>query len=127
MPQGGLDRDEAPAAAAMRELKEEIGTNRAEIVVESRDWLSYELPVALRRRFRGGRFRGQRQKWFLCRFLGTDRDIDLGHDKHPEFDAWRWVEPAQLPHLIVAFKRDLYRALLEEFAPDLERLKQRRP
>jgi putative (di)nucleoside polyphosphate hydrolase len=127
MPQGGLDREEAPAAAALRELKEETGTDRAEILAESSTWLSYELPVALRGRFRGGHYRGQRQKWFLCRFLGTDRDFDLAHDKHPEFDAWRWVAPAQLPRLIVAFKRDLYRALLEEFAPHLERLTPRRP
>ena len=123
MPQGGLDEGEAPAQAALRELEEEIGTSNAEIVAESRGWLRYDLPPALQRSFRGGRYRGQRQKWFLCRFLGDERDIDLGHDKHPEFDAWKWVPPAALPRLIVDFKRDLYRALLDEFAPHLGRRK----
>jgi putative (di)nucleoside polyphosphate hydrolase len=119
MPQGGIDPGEAPRAAALRELKEEIGTDKAEILAESRDWLTYDLPEALRGRAWGGRFRGQRQRWFLCRFLGDDADIDLDHHEHPEFDAWRWVPPAKLPELIVGFKRDLYRTLLEEFRDKL--------
>jgi putative (di)nucleoside polyphosphate hydrolase len=119
MPQGGIDAGEAPAHAALRELKEEIGTDRAEIIAESSDWLSYDLPAKLREKVWGGRYRGQRQKWFLCRFTGSDADIDLDHHHHPEFSRWRWVEPELLPSLIVGFKRDLYIRLLAEFRAHL--------
>lgn len=115
MPQGGIDAGEEPRLAALRELKEEIGTDKAEILSESREWLSYDLPAELQGQVWGGRFRGQKQKWFLCRFTGTAADIDLDHDRHPEFNAWRWVEPDSLPDLIVPFKRGLYRAVLAEF------------
>ena len=125
MPQGGIDAGETPAAAALRELKEEIGTDKAEILAESREWLSYELPDAVRGRVWGGRYGGQRQKWFLCRFAGRDEDIDLDHHHHPEFARWRWVEPQSLPSLAVAFKRKLYEALLAEFGAQLERLGKR--
>ncbi len=125
MPQGGIDPAETPAAAALRELKEEIGTDKAEIVTESRDWLAYDLPEALRVQVWGGRYRGQRQKWFLCRFTGEDADIDLRRTAHPEFSAWRWVEPAALPRLIVPFKRALYDAVLAEFRDHLRRPAQR--
>jgi putative (di)nucleoside polyphosphate hydrolase len=114
MPQGGIDGDEAPRAAALRELKEEIGTANAIILAESRDWHAYDLPPHLVARVWGGRFRGQRQKWFAARFLGQDSEIDL-ETRHPEFDAWQWVEIAKLPGLIVPFKRDLYMALVDEF------------
>lgn len=114
MPQGGIDAGESPDTAARRELKEEIGTDRAELVAESRDWLSYDLPADLVPRLWGGRFVGQRQKWFLMRFTGQDADIDIATE-HPEFSAWKWAEPADLPALIVPFKRDLYRAVLDEF------------
>lgn len=121
MPQGGIDAGEEPRLAALRELKEEIGTNKAEILAESHGWLSYDLPAELQGRVWGGRFRGQKQKWFLCRFTGTDADIDLDHDDHPEFNAWRWIEPYSLPDLIVPFKRDLYQAVLAEFSAFLPR------
>ena len=114
MPQGGIDGDEEPRAAALRELEEEIGTANALILAESRDWHAYDLPQHLIGRVWGGRFRGQRQKWFAARFLGQDSEIDLD-TKHPEFDAWQWVALADLPGLIVPFKRDLYMALVEEF------------
>jgi putative (di)nucleoside polyphosphate hydrolase len=114
MPQGGIDGDEAPRAAALRELEEEIGTANAIILAESRDWHAYDLPPHLVGRVWGGRFRGQRQKWFAARFMGKDAEIDLD-TKHPEFDAWQWVEIANLPGLIVPFKRNLYMALVEEF------------
>jgi putative (di)nucleoside polyphosphate hydrolase len=114
MPQGGIDAGETPEEAALRELEEEVGTRKAEIVAES-DWLPYDLPEELRDKLWGGRYRGQRQKWFLCRFTGDDRDILLDRHVHPEFNAWRWVEPAELPALIVPFKRALYERVLAEF------------
>jgi putative (di)nucleoside polyphosphate hydrolase len=115
MPQGGIDPGETPAAAAWRELKEEIGTDKAELVAEARAWLCYELPREIAAAMWDGRYCGQRQKWFLMRFLGRDADIDVGDGGHPEFDAWQWVAPARLPDLIVPFKRRLYRDILAEF------------
>lgn len=116
MPQGGIDKDESPRAAAMRELKEEIGTDKAEIITESKGWLSYDLPADLVPKIWGGKYRGQIQKWFLLRFTGKDSDIDI-ETEHPEFLAWKWAKIADLPKLIVPFKRKLYEDLLEEFAP----------
>ena len=114
MPQGGIDPGETPRQAAMRELEEEIGTTKAEILGESRAWLKYDLPVALAEGMWGGRYRGQRQKWFVMRFAGSDADINLATE-HPEFDAWQWVMPERLPDLIVPFKRQLYIDILVEF------------
>ncbi len=114
MPQGGIDPGESPRAAALRELAEEIGTDRAEILAESRDWLAYDLPPELAAKVWGGRFRGQRQKWFAMRFTGADADIVLD-TAHPEFDAWRWMAVADLLDAIVPFKRALYAAVIDEF------------
>jgi putative (di)nucleoside polyphosphate hydrolase len=114
MPQGGIDPGETPRQAALRELEEEIGTAKAEIVGESRGWLHYDLPVELAGSIWGERYRGQRQKWFVMRFTGRDSDINLATE-HPEFDAWRWVAPSRLPELIVPFKRQLYLDILAEF------------
>ncbi|MCX7932354.1 MAG: RNA pyrophosphohydrolase, partial [Rhodovarius sp.] len=94
LPQGGMDPEEDPRIAVLRELKEEIGTDRAEIIGEYPGWLTYDLPPHLLGKALGGRWRGQRQKWFALRFLGEDADIRLDLDPHPEFDAWRWVELA---------------------------------
>jgi len=118
LPQGGIDPGESPAEAAMRELAEETGTDKAEIVAESRDWHCYDIPAEVARSRWGGRFRGQRQKWFVMRFLGDDSDIDIdAHDA--EFGDWKWVAPAELPDLIVGFKRAIYIALIEEFREHL--------
>jgi putative (di)nucleoside polyphosphate hydrolase len=114
MPQGGIDKGETPRQAAMRELKEEVGTDRAEIIGETREWLRYDVPSEIAGRLWRGRYRGQMQKWFAMRFAGNDGDIDV-RTAHPEFDAWRWVEPAELPRLIVPFKRQLYVDVLAEF------------
>ncbi|HLJ63885.1 MAG TPA: RNA pyrophosphohydrolase, partial [Stellaceae bacterium] len=119
MPQGGIDRGETPREAALREMKEEIGTNAAEIIAESRRWLHYDLPPEVAKRVWGGRFRGQSQKWFLMRFMGRDSEIDL-MTHHPEFDAWKWVGAEALPRLIVPFKRQLYLDILDEFANHLK-------
>src|SRR5579864_1056286 len=114
MPQGGIDDGETPRQAALRELKEEIGTDKADILAESRGWLRYEVPGEASRNLWGGRYRGQIQKWFAMRFTGRDQDVDLA-TAHPEFDAWRWIQPAELPALIVSFKRQLYLDVLAEF------------
>jgi putative (di)nucleoside polyphosphate hydrolase len=117
MPQGGIDKDEKPWATALRELEEETGIapELVEKISECPERLKYDLPVELRSQLWGGKWIGQDQDWFLARFLGSDSDIDIA-TKHPEFRTWKWVEPAQLPDLIVPFKRDLYRKLLSEFA-----------
>jgi putative (di)nucleoside polyphosphate hydrolase len=116
LPQGGIDAGEDPVGAVLRELAEEIGTARAEIIGEHPDWLTYELPDALLGRALHGRYRGQRQRWFALRFLGTDSDIRLDADPHPEFDAWRWAELAELEALAIDFKRPIYRTLAASFA-----------
>ncbi|MDR3516961.1 MAG: RNA pyrophosphohydrolase [Azospirillaceae bacterium] len=123
MPQGGIDGDEDPVAAGLRELGEEIGTQAAEIVAETTDWLHYDLPPALRGQVWGGKYRGQTQKWLLARFTGSDTDIDLA-GPHPEFDAWRWVPPEDTVALIVDFKQPIYRRVITQFAPLIPR---RRP
>jgi putative (di)nucleoside polyphosphate hydrolase len=115
MPQGGIDPGETPREAVMRELREEVGTDKAAILAECRSWLHYDLPAEIAGGMWGGNYRGQRQKWFALRFLGDDRDIDLAAHEHPEFDAFEWVPPARLPELIVPFKRQLYLDILAEF------------
>lgn len=122
MPQGGIDDGESPHDAALRELGEEAGItpDLAEIIATSATEHFYDLPPQLMGKMWGGRFRGQRQHWFLARFLGSDADINIATD-HPEFRAWRWTELESLPDLIVPFKRDLYSALVAEFGELLAR------
>ena len=115
MPQGGIDKGETPLEAAFREMKEEIGTDRAELVAESHDWLDYDLPEELIGVLWGGRYRGQRQKWFVMRFVGKDSEIDIDTPK-PEFLDWKWADIGALPDLIVPFKRHLYGELVRRFA-----------
>jgi putative (di)nucleoside polyphosphate hydrolase len=117
MPQGGIDPGEEPWATALRELKEETGIapHLVERIALCPERLKYNLPEELRGKLWGGKWIGQDQEWFLCRFLGRDSDINIA-TKHPEFREWRWVEPARLPDLIVPFKRDLYRRLIAEFS-----------
>ncbi len=115
MPQGGIDAGEDAAAAARRELAEEIGCDNVELLAEAAGWLVYDLPPALAARAWGGKYRGQMQKWFAFRFLGHDDEIDIHGVAKPEFDAWRWVDMAELADLIVEFKRPVYQALVAEF------------
>ncbi|MDF1585054.1 RNA pyrophosphohydrolase [Geminicoccaceae bacterium 1502E] len=114
MPQGGIDPGETVLAAGLREMAEEIGTDRASLLAESSWWRSYDLPPDLARRMWGGRYRGQTQKWLAFRFEGTDEDICIDVP-HPEFKEWRWASPQQLPSLIVPFKRDVYLSVVDEF------------
>lgn len=122
MPQGGIDKGEAPLDAAFRELEEEIGTAKAEYLAETQDWLYYDLPDHLVGKVWKGRYRGQRQKWFAMRFLGRDEDIDL-ETEHPEFMAWCWLAPEKLPEVIVAFKQPIYEKILKEFQPVIARMR----
>jgi putative (di)nucleoside polyphosphate hydrolase len=115
LPQGGVDEGEKPSRAVLRELLEEIGTASAAIIAKSQRKYVYDLPEHLVGKVWGGKYRGQKQRWFALRFTGSDVDIDLCAHGHPEFDAWRWVPIDSLPTLAVAFKRDLYAALAIEF------------
>ena len=118
MPQGGIDTGEEPWATALRELEEETGIAPTLVkrIAECPERLKYDLPKELRGKLWGGKWKGQLQDWYLCRFLGSDSDVDIA-TKHAEFNDWKWVEPAELPDLIVPFKRDLYRRLIAEFEP----------
>ncbi|MBN8897720.1 MAG: RNA pyrophosphohydrolase [Rhodospirillales bacterium] len=116
LPQGGIDPDEDPRRAVLRELAEEIGTDHAEIIGEHPEWLSYDLPAHLVGVAVGGKYRGQRQRRFALRFTGSDADIRLDLDPHPEFDAWRWAPLAELPGMAVGFKRAIYDVLAVSFA-----------
>jgi putative (di)nucleoside polyphosphate hydrolase len=119
MPQGGIDPGETPRQAALRELGEEVGTDKAEIVAESRVLHRYDLPTEIAGKMWGGRFRGQKQIWFATRFVGDDSDINITTE-HPEFDAWKWVASSDWPELIVPFKRAIYVAILDEFREHLD-------
>ncbi len=114
MPQGGIDEGETAAEAVKRELKEEVGTDKAEILREHDEWLYYDLPPHLIGVALHGKYRGQKQRWFALRFTGSDSDIDL-RTHEPEFATWRWVSMDELPSLIVPFKRDTYKKVIAAF------------
>ncbi len=121
MPQGGLDEGETPLEGALRELWEETGVtpDLVEPVDQTDDWLTYDLPLALVPNIWKGRFRGQKQKWFLLRFTGTDEQVRIDTD-HPEFTHWKWQDPARLIDEIVPFKREVYAQVLDAFADHLD-------
>lgn len=115
LPQGGVDAGEDLRVAVLRELAEEIGTDKAEIIAEHPDWLTYDFPPELQAMRMARKYRGQRQRWFALRFTGADSDIRLDADPHPEFDAWRWARIEELPALAVHFKRPIYAELVRAF------------
>ena len=117
MPQGGVDPGEDPDKAVLRELREETGAEarHVEIVARLPEEQFYELPDDLQGKLWGGKYLGQRQTWYLARFLGADEDIDLNVHHDPEFSEFKWVEPGLLPELIVPFKRGVYAAVIEGF------------
>lgn len=121
MPQGGVDEGEDLDVAMVRELGEEVGVEprHLEIVARLPRELLYDLPAELQGKLWGGKYKGQRQSWYLVRFTGTDDDIDIGADKHPEFCEWKWIDPGLLPELIVPFKRDVYQTIVDGFREKL--------
>jgi putative (di)nucleoside polyphosphate hydrolase len=120
MPQGGIDPDEDPKAAALRELHEETNVRSVSYLGESPDWLSYDLPQEIRNSAWKGRYRGQTQKWFAFRFEGDDSEIDVlrpAGGMKAEFESWRWEKLAATPALIIPFKRPVYDEVVRIFAP----------
>ena len=116
MPQGGIDKGEDPAKAALRELYEETGIRSAEIIAEAPEWYNYDLPKHLIGKAWKGKYRGQTQKWFALRFTGKESEIDLRPSGHKqEFDAWRWAPMGEVLDLIVAFKRPVYEKVIAAF------------
>ena len=114
MPQGGIDKGEEPRQAALRELEEEAGTDKAKIIGEMEEWVTYDLPEHLIGVAFHGKYKGQKQKWFALRFTGSDADIDLtAHE--PEFSTFQWVSLEALPGLIVPFKRGTYKQVVAAF------------
>jgi putative (di)nucleoside polyphosphate hydrolase len=120
MPQGGIDAGETPRAAALRELYEETNVSSVSFLAEAGEWLSYDLPEKLAAKRWKGRYRGQTQKWFALRFEGAEAEINVKNPAggaHPaEFDDWRWAPLETLPGLVVSFKREVYRSVVETFA-----------
>ena len=119
MPQGGIDAGESPLQACMREMREEIGTNTAELISQHQDWLYYDIPLPLADRLWQGRYKGQKQKWMALRFTGDDAEINIATEE-PEFCEWKWLSPHDLVDLAVPFKRDVYQNVLAAFAPYLK-------
>ena len=115
MPQGGIDDNEKPEEAVWREMMEEIGTNNAELIKMSSQWINYNIPQdTLDRLPWGKKYVGQTQKWFVFRFTGQESDINVGTE-NPEFSEWKWAKFKSLAGNIVPFKRDVYKKILEEF------------
>lgn len=114
MPQGGIDSGEDEDKAMLRELQEETGIKDIKVLSKTSDYLYYNLPYKLQRRFWGGKFLGQRQRWYLVEFTGDDKSINVATET-PEFSEWKWLSREEVINSIVSFKRDLYCQVLNEF------------
>jgi|TARA_A100001035_G_scaffold145626_1_gene114506 putative (di)nucleoside polyphosphate hydrolase len=121
MPQGGIEFNENPLDAAIRELEEETGIKQKNIILisETKKWINYDLPKDLVPKLWGGKYDGQKQKWFAMKFLGIDSDINI-NTKHPEFSNWKWMTKERLLEHIVPFKREVYKTVLSEFSSIIE-------
>lgn len=115
MPQGGIDPGETPSKAAIREMKEEIGCDGGKIIAEAKNWYCYDLPKKAIPKLWGGKYKGQKQKWFLIELTSSEEEIDLSNSEYPEFEAWKWVTREELIRLIVKFKKKLYISVVREF------------
>ena len=113
LPQGGVNQDENYFEAAKRELEEETGVKSIELIKELEGWLEYDLPSNLLGKIWNGKYRGQKQKWFIMKFLGKNEEINV-NTKNPEFLNWKWIKPSKLPNIAVGFKVDLYKKLIEQ-------------
>ena len=120
MPQGGIEENESPIKAAIRELKEETGIKKKhiKIILESKNWINYDLPKELIPKLWNGKFVGQSQKWYAMEFLGSDSDIDI-NTKNPEFSKWQWMTKNKLLDSIVPFKKRVYENILSQFSAQL--------
>lgn len=114
MPQGGIDQDESPEEAAFRELQEEIGTNKVKILAKTKKQYTYNFPRDLREKLWNGQYRGQRQTWFLMRYLGSEQDINI-KTKNPEFNEWKWIQMSELINIVIPFKKKVYEKIILEF------------
>ena len=115
MPQGGVDENENFLDAAKRELEEETGIKTVKIIKELEKWFIYDLPTNLLGKIWNGKYRGQKQKWFVMKFFGNNEEINI-KTKHPEFIDWKWIEPQHLPKIAVDFKVDIYNKLKDELS-----------
>ena len=114
MPQGGIDKNESPKKALYRESMEEIGTNNFSIITESKNWYQYDFPLIYQNKWFNGKYRGQKQKWFLLKFLGNDNEININFCT-PEFVDWKWIDINKLESIIVDFKKSMYKKISDEF------------
>ena len=116
MPQGGIDNNEIPLEAAYREMYEETGIRKSKVTLlkQTKTWYRYDLPQEIQNKFWGGKYRGQSQKWFLFKFIGTEFDINI-ETKDQEFSDWKWSKKTEMLDSIVPFKRSLYRSVLKDF------------
>ncbi|WP_341808624.1 RNA pyrophosphohydrolase [Wolbachia endosymbiont (group E) of Neria commutata] len=116
MPQGGVDEGEELEQAALRELLEEVGTDKAEIIAKNKDWIYYDLPKEIIPMCWNGKYSGQKQRWFLMKFFGEDQNININYTDHPEFKEWRWQKVDDLVANAISFKKQVYRTVIEEFS-----------